>query len=307
MPNWKIKAFIQGTLSRLPNAQRWNRLMQKHITHSLEISDDYFASKWRQAARHADYYRQHAGSQDSFTALELGTGWFPINPVGLALSGASTVFTIDRERLLQRDQVMEVLKRFHALIKSGEIEPAGKGACERLEKTLEAARDESLSASAILKTLGVISIVGDARSTSLQADAIDLVCSNNTLEHIPGGVIEAIFREFHRVLKPEGLMSHHIDLSDHYSHFDRSLTVYNFLRYSDREWQRYNNDLQYQNRLRLSDYRALHETSGWRVLAEKNLRKPLEELRSVPVAEQYRDFEESDLAVHSSWMLSVNH
>ena len=304
MPNWKIKAFIQGTLSRLPDAQRWNRLLQQYVSRSLTLEDDYLLTKWRQSARHVLHYREHTGTVGPFVALELGTGWFPINPIGLALAGASPVYTIDRQGLLRREQVLAVLDRFRKLLEQGLVEPVSDDAIDRLRQILEASEDAP-GATELLERLGVHAIVGDARATEFDTNSIDLICSNNTLEHIPEKTIEEIFQEFGRLLKPDGLMSHDIDLADHYTNFDRSISVYNFLRFSDREWQRYNNDLQYQNRLRLSDYRALHERTGWRLVAEENLREPLEALRALPLADQYRDYDELDLAVYRSWLRSV--
>lgn len=305
MPNWKIKAFIQGTLSRLPDAQRWNRLMQQYVSRSLTLEDDYLLTKWRQSARHVRHYREHTGAAGPFTALELGTGWFPINPVGLALAGASPVYTIDRQGLLRSEQVLAVLDRFRRLLEDGLIEPVADDAIDRLRRAMKASADDALGATELLERLGVYAIVGDARATEFDENSIDLICSNNTLEHIPEKTIEDIFLEFRRLLRPGGLMSHDIDLADHYANFDPSISVYNFLRFSDREWRRYNNDLQYQNRLRLSDYEALHERTGWRLVAEESLREPLETLRALPIADKYRDYDELDLAVYRSWMRSV--
>lgn len=305
MPHWKIKALIQGSLSRLPDAQRWNRQFQRYVTRSLTLEDDYLLSKWRQAARHVQHWRDHSGGCTPFSALELGTGWFPINPVGLALSGASTVTTVDREVLFQEQQVRDVILRFHDLVKAGRLRLEDSGGRRRLESGVEACGDPSLKAQDLLGAVGVNTRVGDARQLDLASDSVDLVCSNNTLEHIPPDVIGGLFTEFRRVLAPGGLMSHHIDLSDHYSHFDRSISVYNFLRYSEAEWRRYNNDLLFQNRLRLSDYERLHEETGWRVLCRESLRKPLEELAAVPVADTFVGYEPLDLAVYNTWMQSV--
>ena len=304
MPHWKLKALIQGSISRLPDAQRWNRLLQKYITRSLELDDEYLISKWQQALRHTQNYRRHTGNSRGFSALELGTGWFPINPIGLALSGASPVYTIDRQVLFQREQLVQVLDRFQALADKGLVELVAEGASERLRQTLDASQDQTLKAQDLLQMLGIRSIVGDARAMCLETASIDLVCSNNTLEHIPADTIAAIFREFHRLLKRRGLMSHHIDLSDHYSHFDSSISVYNFLQFPEVHWQRYNNDLLYQNRLRLSDYMALHRETAWRVIDEDSLRKPIEALRAVHIADEFRHYDESDLAVYNCWILS---
>ncbi len=64
---------------------------------------------------------------------------------------------------------------------------------------------------------------------NIKSDSVDFICSNNTFEHIPADILSAILREFKRVIKPGGLMSHFIDMSDHFAHFDSRITIYNFL------------------------------------------------------------------------------
>ncbi len=133
----------------------------------------------------------------------------------------------------------------------------------------------------------------------------DLTDRGRTLEtHIPADAIASMFTEFRRLLRPPGVMSHFIDMADHYALFDRKITRYNFLRYSDPVWWLFNNSLHYQNRLRLPDFRALHEQCGFEVLEEENRREPLERLRSVPLTSRFVGYAEDDLAVYDSWMIS---
>ena len=114
-----------------------------------------------------------------------------------------------------------------------------------------------------MQRLGIELLLTDARRIDLPAGHVDLFVSNNTLEHIPKDVLVGIFREFRRVGRRDSVMAHHIDLSDHYAGFDPSITVYNFLRFSERRWRLFNNRLHYQNRLRISDYRCIHVEAGW--------------------------------------------
>ena len=54
MGRWVVKATIQGVLSLLPDAQRWNRLLQTYVTGSIEMSDEQFLTRWRHAERHIE-------------------------------------------------------------------------------------------------------------------------------------------------------------------------------------------------------------------------------------------------------------
>lgn len=77
-------------------------------------------------------------------------------------------------------------------------------------------------------------------------------------------------------------------------------TRYNFLRYSDSAGGCSTISPHDQNRVRPSDFRALHEQHGFEVLEED----PLERLRSVPLARRFAGYDEDDLAVYESWMVS---
>jgi hypothetical protein len=118
-------------------------------------------------------------------------------------------------------------------------------------------------------------------------------------------VLRDILRQFRRIAAPGAVMSHWIDLSDHYSHFDPSIGAYNFLAFPAPTWAWLNNDLHYQSRLRAPEYRQLHEEAGWRVVAEDRQSGAPEALREVRLAREFRQFAEADLLVHEMWMVSV--
>lgn len=301
MSRWILKAFVQGALAQLPSAQRYNRLFQRYVTYSLDLSDAQVLAKWQHLSGHLEAYRR-LGGQGAPVTLELGTGWFPIVPVGLALQGVARIFTVDRESLIGREALSATLLRYAELARRGEIVFSDSGASARLRDLATRAENEAVET--VLGALGIQPIIGDARALNLASESVDLLCSNNTLEHIPEDAIGDILREFRRLAAPGAVMSHHIDLSDHYAHGDRSITVYNFLKYSDRVWPLFNNQLQYQNRLRLSDYRRLHEEGGWRIVDEQTKGEPLEVLRQVRVAARFRGYTEADLAVHNAWITS---
>lgn len=301
MAHWMIKAAVQGALSRLPRAQAFNNVLQ-HFNRSHALGDARFITKWQQCVRHLDRLDPDVRAR-GFAALELGTGWHPITAIGLALSGATRVLSVDLQPLLAHPQVLATTRMYRKHIERGNVRvPDPAAAIARLDDVL--ARAEHLDATAMLRALGVELMIADARRLPLPDQSIDLLVSNNTLEHIPAVVIAGIFDEFRRVAAPAAVMSHYIDMADHYRSFDRRITVYNFLAYSDRSWALFNNALQYQNRLRLPDFRALVRASRWAVVDEENSAEPLDVLRRVRLAPQFRGYDEADLAVYATWMTS---
>lgn len=291
-----LKAALQGVAARLPASQRINGLLQR-LTGSLELTDEHFLHKWQQAQRHLGNIV--ATSSTPRCAVELGTGWYPTVPVGLALGGVDRVLTIDLEPLFDRERTLAVLRRYRDFIASGRIEVAAR-ASARLDQVVASAA--GMSATELLEAIGVESLLVDARATGLPDASVDLFVSNNTLEHIGGVMLEQIFVEFARIAGPGASMSHFIDMADHYAGFDPSITVFNFLRYEPRVWSLFNNRLQYQNRLRLSQYLEIHETAGWAVTTQDVHREPIAVLREVPISSSFCQFSEEDLRASKAWV-----
>ena len=90
-------------------------------------------------------------------------------------------------------------------------------------------------------------------------------------------------------------------MSDHFRHQDRSITKINFLRYSEKEWEKIaGNQFAYCNRLRASEYLGLFEASGFDVCRKEvqEDKEARESMRSgFVVDEKFRDYSVDDLCV----------
>src|SRR5207249_8456650 len=140
----------------------------------------------------------------------------------------------------------------------------------------------------------------DARATGLPAESVDFVSSTDVCEHVPADDLAAIFRECQRLLRPGGAFSCRIDLQDHYAYFDRSLSRYNFLRYSEPTWALVNSPLHYQNRLRAPDYLRLVREAGLNIVVERPSRPSDEgraELEAMSLAKRFCGYSVEDVGV----------
>ena len=304
VPKWMIKAAIQGCLARLPARRQLNRFFQRYISRTLELDRDYFLSKWNQVETHIDIFMHNAPlAEEHPVVLELGTGWFPVTPVGLALAGARKIITIDIDPLLTSRQGHLTIDRYIETIESGEIPlPDPELSLEQL-RGIRRLGDKTPAE--LLAPLGIEVIVGDASNTNIPPSSLDWVISNNTLEHIPPPILEAILRELGRLLTPNGIMSHYIDMTDMYANSDAEITAFNFLQFTEKTWERFfNNEIQYQNRLRLSDFKKVHEKLGLQITYENHIRGVLKELRSVQLAPSFQSYDEEDLLVGKGTLVS---
>lgn len=102
----------------------------------------------------------------------------------------------------------------------------------------------------------------------LPDNRFDLVVSFTVYEHLRQP--ETTIRETFRILKKGGLAIHLIDLGDHLHYGIDPAKQFNCLRYSKRTWDLMSmNRSIYVNRLRVSEWRRLHQEAGFTIVAEK--------------------------------------
>lgn len=257
---WHVKASIQALIAALPASTRLNYLFQ-HLTGGTRQDDRTFYYKISHAAHHVENYRDRHAIVPGKIALELGTGWFPVVPIYLFLCGFDRIWSVDVNKWLLQENVIKTLQRYVDWKYNGKLEEfSGHILPERwvaLEDILAA--DKSGGLHALCEHFNFHPINADARQLAGFADSsIDLICSNNTFANIPPEVLGDILIEFKRLLKSNGVMSHHADVSDNFSNFDSSISKYNYL-YVGGIWRFFNNRLSYQNRLRFIDFMRMYD------------------------------------------------
>ncbi len=228
--------------------------------------------------------------------VEVGTGWYPALPMGLYLCGAGRVHSYDIQSHLDLDLCRRAMQLFESALgvfssASGVSLEVISWRHEQMSRML--AQGESLEDA----TCGVVKLhaPADARATELSEGSMDVVFSNNTLEHIPREDIAALMKESHRVLRPGGVVIHNVDCADHYSHFDPAIGPLNYLRYSPEAWRKWDNAFLYQNRLRASDFLELTKESGLEVVRERKRQRGV--LATVEVDPSFTHYAAEDLCV----------
>jgi len=290
--DWRVKALLQSVLSRVPAGESINYLLQKHVSRSLPMNSAGLAASVEYASRHLDAVRPYlARPLGEATFYEFGAGWDLAGPLAFYALGVERQTLVDIRALVRLELVNHVIRLF-----------------SHLETRLNRKPDHPLRYLAELRTIYGIDYRApcDAGHTGLDDGSVDCVTSTFTLEHIPPGEITSILRECHRCLRPGGVMSHLIDYQDHYAYFDPKIGRLNFLRYSEQAWAAFNPPLQYQNRLRHRDHRALLEACGFQVLAERlhtATAADLENLDKLPMDARFRGYTREDLTVLDAALL----
>ncbi len=298
MKKWVLKAIIQKIISFLPGSNKVNYWFQKYITKGVRLSDDYLNEKLMHALDHLKYAEQF-GIAKNFHSLELGTGWYPVVPLSFYLAGARQIVSIDLNALMNHDSLCDCIEAFQRKLKAGELSQFEPYFLKERVEQLQKIECRSMGFQSLMLILNLEYRVGDARFLEDENENYDLIHSNNVFEHIYPDVLQEILKEFKRVLKKDGIMSHFIDMSDHFAHLDESITIYNFLQFSESAWSRIDNSVQPQNRWRLSDYEQLYRKLNLEIVA-KDYREG--EPEALAKTKLHPDFKERDSA-----QLSISH
>ncbi len=243
-------------------------LVQRYVTRSLPFPDKELLGRFQIGCEHLAAIGRHDPSFDMSRShfFEFGAGWDLGMGLFLRAAGAGRQTLVDLNRFVRPELVHHALTRLRAFAASPSADFPCAGALDlsRLPASFEA---DPASVDGALRELGIdYRAPADARRTGLPDCSVDCVTSSLTLEHIPLPEIVTIFRELRRILRPGGLFVSKVDMSDHFSHSDDSLTSWHFLRFGERTWNLINADMLYQNRLRASAFLDAATDVGFELL-----------------------------------------
>lgn len=280
--NWKIKCLAFYILNYAPAGSKTHAWFQKRITRRFfpKLTEDYING-------YLFNVRNFKDLEPNFPlrALEFGAGANLLMPLLLSAAGAGAVFVYDVKRLATIEQVNDAIRQLREIKYPNEGNPDWPPVGNL---------DADLSNRYRIDYVAP----GDARRTGLPPNSIDFISSTSTLEHIPRNEIDSILSECRRILKPRGRVSFVIDYHDHYASADRSITRFNFFRYSDRVWRWFSPPNHYQNRMRHSDYEDIFTKLGYRFVKNQQVIPPgsIEQVATMRVASRFRSYSKEDLA-----------
>jgi SAM-dependent methyltransferase len=296
--DWRIKGAIQLALGYVPfGAEIHRRLQRRGGVVRFEQECEVKVNDWHVIM---DYLATVEVPVAGVTMVEIGSGWYPTLPLCFYLAGARRIHTYDKTRHLD----LTLTRWLTRHIRTGQL-PLIASAVKRREDELVAmlnAFEDGLDRTGSLAAAsgGVIDYhaPADAMQTGLPSASVDIVFSNSVLEHIPPRVIEGLFEEAMRILKPGGIVMHAVNCGDHYAYSDPSITQVNYLQFTDEEWAIWNNDFQFQNRLRAKEFVAMAERAGFTIeLDVRPLRADrLAQLATMQVAPCFAGYTRDELA-----------
>jgi SAM-dependent methyltransferase len=282
---WHVKLVKDALKSTLPfqtQLRKWKRRISPY--EGLQDNNELALLQGLQQIN----LLQVSGANLAGDVLEIGSGWLPIIPLLFRLAGARRLVLTDVEQLMD-GHTIAVAKRAIERSIDRVSDVLGKPTGLLLDRLAEPFAPEYHT---------------PWNSGKFLKNSADIVISRAVFEHIPPTDLLDLIDDLGRILRPDGLMCHIIDNSDHWEHQDHNISRVNFLRFENGMFWRIAcmNRQSYQNRLRHSDYTRLFIKSGWTAVVAAGEPDPgcLEDLRSLPLASQFESYDQRDLAILTS-------
>jgi SAM-dependent methyltransferase len=270
---WPIKIAAKIVISRIPSNYRlWQRL--GIFKHGFMEQPAYAYQVFKKHYDRVSFTRQGKG----FVSLELGPGDSLFSALIQRANGGAYTYLVDVGPFAI-DDISQYQHMRSFLVEKGYAVP---------DITEMSSLDQLLNicdASYLTKGLASLREIPDK--------TVDFIWSQAVLEHIRLHDFAAILNELRRVIRPDGVCSHRIDLTDHLG------GGLNNLRFSRRIWESefMANSGFYTNRIRYLEMLELFSQAGFTVdVVGVDRRTELPIIRD-NLAAEFRDLHDEDLLV----------
>lgn len=270
---WYVRVAAKVVLSRIPiSYHSWRAL--RLFVHGGMTKPAYAYGVFRKHFDASDFPRKAGG----FVALEIGPGDSLLSAVIAAAFGATRCYLVDTGNYAITD--VAPYQDVAQLLRSYGLAPPD----------LAGARDLG----DILRRCNATYLVnGLASLRELPSHSIDFAWSQAVLEHIRRREFAPGVHELHRILVPDGCVSHQVDLKDHLG------GGLNNLRFPDRWWEAewLARSGFYTNRIRFSQMLHAFAAAGFKVESLATVRFECLPLSRTSLAPEFRNLSDEDLLV----------
>lgn len=202
-------------------------------------------------------------------AFEIGAGQYLMAAIGLSLFGFQKIVATD---------ILNAYPEFVSLVIKYYKKHAKELGIKSVPKITKEITSQNLD-EVLLNKFNIQHYAPyDAANTDLPDNSVDYVFSNSVFEHINAELILNIIKESYRILRGGGIQYASIDCRDHRTYkidhnYNPNITHYDFLQYSQEEWDQMEHDSKlhsqsdlHQNRLRITDYEAMFIAAGFEIV-----------------------------------------
>ncbi len=270
---WYARIGAKLVLARLPFGYRiWQRL--NLFKHGLMEKPEYAYGVFKSHYDCAPFARKAKG----FVGLEIGPGDSLFSAICAYAFGAEFTYLVDSGRFARED-VQPYREMAAFLVRQGLVAPDLTHASS-LADVLSASRAEYGSRS--IESL-----------RSIPSGCVDFVWSHAVLEHIRLHEFDSFMRELARILRPDGVCSHRVDLTDHLG------GALNNLRFAQTTWESewMANSGFYTNRIRFGRMMSMFSQAGFKAEVIGVDRWQQLPTPRAKLSKEFQDMPENDLRI----------
>jgi SAM-dependent methyltransferase len=272
---WYGKIAAKMLMSRLPLKYGvWRKL--NLFAHGSMQDPQYAINVFRDHFDRSSFERKDKG----FVALELGPGDSLLSALVAKAHGATGSYLIDTGAFATED--MRLYRAAAALLRSMNL------AAPNLDRVFDV-RGVLATCNATYGTRGLRSL------RAIPSNSVDFVWSHAVLEHVRRGDVRDLIHELGRVLRPDGICAHTIDLKDHLGGALNNLRIPT--RYWEANWMASSGF--YTNRIRFSEMVDIFNQGGFEVDVTRVGRWDQLPMPRHRMASEFRHLERDDLLVNS--------
>ncbi len=278
--NHLMKTRIFKALSVLPNSLGYSLYHWLQNLRAKQTLDNKIQSTKNTYSTIVRILQNSTIALEGMKVVELGSGWVPILPYQLLLEGkVKWVDTYDVNEHYHHKEI-DKLNQYYAKQYDFEIQKKGK---YELHQSVNYFPKTDICEG--------------------EFEDVDLVVSRFVLEHVPPESIKEIHRFLNANMKSGSYILHLISPSDHRAYSDTSLSLQDFLKYSQEEWDKIQTKFDYHNRLRLPQYLELFENDFEIVFVEHDTintnSMAYKKFKELPIHEEFQKFSEQELMAGS--------
>lgn len=270
---WYAKIAAKLVLSRLPVGYGWWRKFNL-FAHGSMHKPEYAYGVFQKHFERSGFARKSEG----FVAVEIGPGDSLLSAIAASAYGASRCYLVDVGAFATDDLVP--YRNMASYLRSVNLTVPDVERADDLTGILKACNG-------VYETQGLKSL------REIPSESVDFIWSNAVLEHIGRHEFLDFMFELRRILRPDGICSHRVDLKDHLG------GALNNMRISSRWWEAdwMASSGFYTNRLRYSQMIGLFREAGFEVDVAATNRWDTLPTPKISMAKEFRSFSEDDLLV----------
>ncbi len=213
------------------------------------------------------------------TLIEIGSGWLPIMPYFFIYIGKmKAVETFDLNKHYNQNSIRDLNNSFSQ--KYGVNVETSNGGKYPLP--------------------GAVRYHPNTNLIHAKLPVAEIVFSRFVLEHVSPWDIKDMHLKFKKELKPGSHIIHFISPGDHRAYVDKSLSLQDFLQYSEAEWRKKHTRFDYHNRLRLPHYIEIFEAIGLEIIHLEYSNPPLDsevykKFKAIKLHPDFQKFSDEEL------------